>query len=108
MRGFNYFLGYNCPGHGYYDHDCTESYTYTIDMLEMWNEDNNAETSRWETGSKSVPFPPLHSSSALLTATSISGTSHLTPHTSRRLSSLRLSTRVSAFRLGREQVPGNL
>ena len=52
-RGFDTFLGYNCPGHGYSDHTCTPRFVSydMMDMFEGWSkETDEGRVGHWETG----------------------------------------------------------
>ena len=53
-RGFESFLGYNCPGHGYYDHICTPPSLSSdmLDMFESWSEQISTGewAGHWKTG----------------------------------------------------------
>jgi arylsulfatase B len=51
-RGFDHFLGYLCPGHGYVDHECGHS-AHVRDMIEGWTITENGETThKWQEGSQ--------------------------------------------------------
>mmetsp|Transcript_31651 Transcript_31651/g.40673 ORF Transcript_31651/g.40673 Transcript_31651/m.40673 type:complete len:629 (-) Transcript_31651:183-2069(-) len=45
-RGFDHFLGYLCPGHGYTDHNCGTASGYR-DMIEDWSVDG---VHKWSNG----------------------------------------------------------
>lgn len=49
MRGFNHFLGYFCPGHGYRDYICGLE-AGVKDMYEGFNDEMSGQT--WSTGAK--------------------------------------------------------
>jgi arylsulfatase A-like enzyme len=54
-RGFDHFLGYLCPGHGYVDHNCGLS-AYYKDMIEDWSvtDDDGTTTHTWKNGAEYV------------------------------------------------------
>ena len=44
-RGFDHFIGYLCPGHGYVNHNCGNK-KYVKDMIEGWTiTDDDGESS---------------------------------------------------------------
>jgi arylsulfatase A-like enzyme len=47
-RGFEHFIGYSCPGHGYTTHNCGMD-AQIRDMFETWAA-TDTERSRWQTG----------------------------------------------------------
>jgi arylsulfatase A-like enzyme len=54
-RGFDHFIGYLCPGHGYVNHNCGNK-KYVKDMIEGWTitDDDGETTHKWQDGSQYV------------------------------------------------------